>query len=64
MRSLGYVPSKERMPGILVILTSFPEARLWTASRLRQGRLKSRPESLQPNKRLAFLISTDGVRNV
>ena len=32
MRSLGYVPSKERMPGILVILTSFPEARLHEAA--------------------------------
>ena len=33
MRSLGYVPSEERMPGILVILTSFPEARFWTPCR-------------------------------
>jgi hypothetical protein len=29
---LGYVPSKERMPGILVILTSFPEARFRIAN--------------------------------
>jgi hypothetical protein len=31
---LDYVPSKERMPGILVILTSFPGARFWTACQL------------------------------